>query len=612
MIIIILPEILHAGSMRNEPGCNMKKNIIIDIFILLFILVSNPIASAESPPNQPPEAYFTASPSSGQSPLTVQFDASKSVDTDGKIVSYSWNFGDGGSGSANESSHTYKNPGRYSASLTVTDDGGETGIYSTLIIVTSGESLSVTIIPDQVSVGADVPSIIRVRVNGKGGAGIAGAKVALSSNAGGKFDPDSGNTDPSGQFSSSFTASEGTYRISATATKAGISKGNGETTVRVLKLTPLFMKIVAAPESISPGGSSSIRIEVKGSDGSPIPDANVTLTSGRNGTLVPDSGKTDSKGQFTSKLTGSAEGTIPIKAVIRKKGFSEKSGEVMMEVRPGNNVLFIPVFLLIIIAGVIGYELWGKGKLQVIPFQTSIPCDGKSTLPVKVQFVDPSGKPKIQRKDCHVEIKASSGTIQNAVIPEGKDSAETILTSSHICGLVYITARSGFQKARTTVNFAGNIAGIVMEVSPAKIPADGISISSVVIKITDDKGNFITSLDEWGVEMTTTLGTITTPVKIPPGTLSGIGILTSCKTIGTATVTAAMGKLHSEKKVVFEELPDRYCMHCGDALKRDMKICPGCKKTPPPDNEIKECNSCSGIIPASALFCDKCGAKQPV
>ncbi len=209
-------------------------------------------------------------------------------------------------------------------------------------------------------------------------------------------------------------------------------------------------------------------------------------------------------------------------------------------------------------------------------------------------------------------MTATSGIIQNTVIPGGKDCAEAILTSSNICGLVYITARSGFQKARATVNFAGNLAGIVMEVSPAKIPADGISISSVIIKIIDDKGNFITSLDEWTVEMTATLGTITTPVIIPAGTISGIAILTSSKTIGTATVTATMGKLHREKKVVFEELPDRYCMHCGDPLKSEMKICPGCKKTSPPDNELKECNSCGGMIPASALFCDKCGAKQPV
>ncbi|GFO98080.1 hypothetical protein ig2599ANME_2296 [groundwater metagenome] len=52
------------------------------------------------------------------------------------------------------------------------------------------------------------------------------------------------------------------------------------------------------------------------------------------------------------------------------------------------------------------------------------------------------------------------------------------------------------------------MAGLVLEVSPTTIPADGISISSVVIKVKDDKGNFITFLGEWAVEMTTTLGTL--------------------------------------------------------------------------------------------------------
>jgi len=53
-------------------------------------------------------------------------------------------------------------------------------------------------------------------------------------------------------------------------------------------------------------------------------------------------------------------------------------------------------------------------------------------------------------------------------------------------------------------------------------------------------------------------------------------------------------------------------MHCGDPLKRGMETCPNCKKTPPPNNEIKECNSCQTVIPAGASFCDRCGAKQPV
>ncbi|MCK4590560.1 MAG: PKD domain-containing protein, partial [Candidatus Latescibacteria bacterium] len=48
--------------------------------------------------NSPPVASFTCNPSSGESPLTVSFNASSSHDPDGTIVTYRWTFGDGSNG----------------------------------------------------------------------------------------------------------------------------------------------------------------------------------------------------------------------------------------------------------------------------------------------------------------------------------------------------------------------------------------------------------------------------------------------------------------------------------------------------------------------------------
>ena len=268
-------------------------------------------------------------------------------------------------------------------------------------------------------------------------------------------------------------------------------------------------------------------------------------------------------------------------------------------------------FVIIIIAAAI-QEFWLKGRLQLNPLKTTASCDGTSGIPIKVQFVDPFGKPRKQKRDRLVELNTSSGNIQNVVVPEGKETAIAILKSSNICGLVSLKGRSGIQKAKAKVNFVGNIEELVLEISPVKIPADGISISSLVVKVKDRKGNFITSLDEWVIEMSTTLGTITNPVNIPPGTFSGIALLTSGKETGIATVRATLGTIHNERNVVIEELPERYCMNCGDPLKRNMDTCPNCKKPPVSCNEIKECNSCASIIPAKAMFCDRCGAKQPV
>ncbi len=78
------------------------------------------------PPNQPPWAFFTATPTSGVYPLSVAFDGTTSIDYDGTVVGYRWDFGDGETGSGSVVTHRYATPGVYSVTLTVTDDDGAT------------------------------------------------------------------------------------------------------------------------------------------------------------------------------------------------------------------------------------------------------------------------------------------------------------------------------------------------------------------------------------------------------------------------------------------------------------------------------------------------------
>jgi len=87
--------------------------------------------------NNPPTARFTVSPSYGNSPLPVQFDASLSQDTDGSIELYGWDFGDGTTGSGMIMSHTF--PAAATANitvrLTVIDDDGATASTTAVITV---------------------------------------------------------------------------------------------------------------------------------------------------------------------------------------------------------------------------------------------------------------------------------------------------------------------------------------------------------------------------------------------------------------------------------------------------------------------------------------------
>ena len=83
--------------------------------------------------NQPPVANFSYVANG----LAVQFTDS-STDSDGTIASRSWTFGDGGTSTATNPSHTYAAAGTYSVSLKVTDNGGATNTKTTSVTVSSG------------------------------------------------------------------------------------------------------------------------------------------------------------------------------------------------------------------------------------------------------------------------------------------------------------------------------------------------------------------------------------------------------------------------------------------------------------------------------------------
>lgn len=62
------------------------------------------------------DQYVTAS--------EVRFDGSGSVDTDGRVMSWEWDFGDGGTGTGPSVTHAYQSTGTYQVALVVRDDSG--------------------------------------------------------------------------------------------------------------------------------------------------------------------------------------------------------------------------------------------------------------------------------------------------------------------------------------------------------------------------------------------------------------------------------------------------------------------------------------------------------
>ena len=85
--------------------------------------------------NAAPTARVSASPTSGQAPLSVSFTGSASSDPDGDPLTYQWTFGDGSTSAAADPTHTYSENGQYTSTLTVSDGNGQSDSESVTITV---------------------------------------------------------------------------------------------------------------------------------------------------------------------------------------------------------------------------------------------------------------------------------------------------------------------------------------------------------------------------------------------------------------------------------------------------------------------------------------------
>lgn len=98
--------------------------------------------------NQPPSANTT--PVAATSPgSAVLFDASGSVDPDGTINSYSWDYGDGNTGAGLATVYRYAAGGTFVARLTVRDSAGISGVWHKVVAVSGNQAPQAFAGPDQ-------------------------------------------------------------------------------------------------------------------------------------------------------------------------------------------------------------------------------------------------------------------------------------------------------------------------------------------------------------------------------------------------------------------------------------------------------------------------------
>ncbi|MDD5145184.1 MAG: lamin tail domain-containing protein [Candidatus Pacebacteria bacterium] len=102
--------------------------------------------------NEPPTAQFNFSPEDPLMDAEIIFDASSSTDSDGNILNYFWDFGDGNSTSSSQAttSYAYSTSGEFVISLLVEDNENATGSVATSSVLIAGlteefSSLSIVI-----------------------------------------------------------------------------------------------------------------------------------------------------------------------------------------------------------------------------------------------------------------------------------------------------------------------------------------------------------------------------------------------------------------------------------------------------------------------------------
>jgi PKD repeat protein len=153
------------GTGSGDPATNGYSNYAsLGDYVATGVLVSTGT-------NQAPTAVAAATPTAGTAPLPVNFSSAGSIDSDGSIVSYAWNFGDGSTSNEAHPSHVYSSAGNYTATLTVTDNGNLSSTANVAITVTTAVNQS------PVAIASGTPT-----------SGIAPLPVAFSS--AGSSDPD--------------------------------------------------------------------------------------------------------------------------------------------------------------------------------------------------------------------------------------------------------------------------------------------------------------------------------------------------------------------------------------------------------------------------------------
>jgi PKD repeat protein len=246
--------------------------------------------------NTAPTADAEASSTTVGTGDTVSFNGSGSSDPDGSITSYEWSFGDGTSATGQQATHSYDEPGAYTARLTVTDNNGTTAIDSVTIVVEGNDppmasptASSTTVEPGQ-----------SITFDGSGSSDPDGTITAY------EWDFGDGTTATGQQVTHTY-ADSGSYAATLTVTDDDGATASNSVSITVQGNDSLIASASASPSEVLTGEPVTF-------DGSGSSASNSTITSYEwdfgDGTTATGQQVThtyDTGGEFTATLTVTAD-----------------------------------------------------------------------------------------------------------------------------------------------------------------------------------------------------------------------------------------------------------------------------------------------------------------
>lgn len=248
--------------------------------------------------NQLPTAD-AGGPYSGTQGTAVDFDGSGSSDTDGTLVDYSWDFGDGTTDVGATVSHTYQSTGTYTVTLTVTDDAGDSDTATTEATIGAGNQAPTADAGGPYSGTSDV----EVAFDGSASSDADGSIVS--------YDWDFGDgTTGTGETTGHTYASQGTYNVSLTVTDDSGASDSASTTVSIDSANQAPTANAGGPYTANAGDSL-----VFDGTGSSDPDGSISSYAWDFGDGTSDTGATpshvyDTAGSYNVTLTVTDDGGL--------------------------------------------------------------------------------------------------------------------------------------------------------------------------------------------------------------------------------------------------------------------------------------------------------------